>query len=270
MANDLRLLTERVNLRVQLLSLVFAIVGIALMFVSPAVRDAGYHKSATLMEESGAALFISGVLAVLWELAGKRGFADEILAKANMSRDLAEAGIDVAVYSFKDERIRWDQLFKSACKLDLFVAYGHTWRNTHSEKIDKLLSDADAKIRVILPDPAAEELVLALSVRFQMDAEIVKQEIGEAIKFFERKRKKAKGKIELYVTRIVPTFTFYRFSGKLVFALYNHREGQQAVPSFVCDKEGFLFKFFSDEFEGILIDKRTRPVEAAPSGAKNA
>jgi hypothetical protein len=141
MVRDLRLLAERVNLRVQLLSLLFAALGITLMLVSPSVGTAGYHKTATLMEESGAALFISGVLAVLWELAGKRAFSDEILAKANMSRDLADAGIEVAVYSFKDERIDWKQLFKSACRLDIFVAYGHTWRNTYSERIDKLLSD---------------------------------------------------------------------------------------------------------------------------------
>lgn len=270
MAHDLRLLTERVNLRIRLLSLVFAAVGLIIMSISLPVGHGGYHKSATLLEESGAALFISGILAVLWELAGKRAFADEILAKANMSRDLADAGIDVAAYSFKDKRIDWDELFKSACRLDIFVAYGHTWRNTQSEHIDTLLSDADSKLRIILPDLESEEVVKSLSVRFEMEPDTVKQEIGEAIKFFERRKKKAKGSIEIYLTRVMPLFTFYRFNSKVVFALYNHRAGQQAVPSFVCDKEGFLFKFFSDEFEGIIGDPRTKPIEPEQPGPERA
>jgi hypothetical protein len=166
MAHDLGLLTERVNRRIHLLSLLLIAAGLSIMWISLPVGHAGYQKSATLLEESGAALFISGILAVLWELAGKRAFADEILAKANMSRDLAEAGIEVATYSFKDKRIDWENLFKSTCRLDIFIAYGHTWRNTQSEHINKLLSDPDAKLRIILPDPEDEELVKSLSLRF--------------------------------------------------------------------------------------------------------
>src|SRR5438552_5745320 len=121
MANDVvRLLTERVNLRIQLVSLVFVILGLGMMFLSLSVGGAGYHKTATLLEESGVAVFISGVLAVLWELAGKRAFADEVLAKANMSRDLADAGIDIVTSSFQDQHISWEQLFKNACRLDIF------------------------------------------------------------------------------------------------------------------------------------------------------
>jgi len=261
MADDLNLLQERVDLRVQSWSIFIGLLGLVMLYVSAPVQAAGYHRSGTLLEESGAALFISGVLAVLWEKAGKRAFADEILAKANMSRDLAEAGIDVVTHSFKDERINWDQLFKNACRLDLFLAYGHTWRNTQSERIDRLLSDPNATIRVVLPDPDDNELVKGLSGRFEMEPEAVKQEIEETKKFFERRIKKARGRVELYFTRIMPLFTFYLFNNKVVFALYNHRSGQQVVPSFICSKEGFMFQFFSDEFEGIRGDTRTTPID---------
>lgn len=261
MGNDLSLLAERVTLRMWLLSIILAIAGILLMSVATRVGEAGYHKTGIFLEESGAAVFISGVLSTLWELGGKRAFADEILAKANMSRDLADAGIDLVTYSFKDERINWEQLFKGTCRLDIFVAYAHTWRNTQSERISKLLSDPDAKLRVVLPNPERVELVNALADRFEMKPEVVKQEIDEAKKFFQRREDKATGTVELYFTDVMPLFTCYRFSNKMVFALYNHRAGQQPVPSFVCDREGFLFRFFSEEFEGILADtQRTRRV----------
>src|SRR5271170_6229103 len=136
---DLQLLAERVNRRVQLVSVLLAFLGIVGVFLSDPVGAAGYHKSSAFLAEGGAALFIAGVLAVVWELVGKRAFADEILATANMSRDLAEAGVEVVTDSFKDERVRWDLLFKNACRLDIFISYGHTWRNTQMERIDELL-----------------------------------------------------------------------------------------------------------------------------------
>ena len=105
MTDDLTLLKERVNLRVQLWSVLIALAGLGILFLSTPIEKAGYQKSGILLQEAGAALFIAGVLAVIWELAGKRAFADEILAKANMARDLAEAGVDTIVESFKDHRI---------------------------------------------------------------------------------------------------------------------------------------------------------------------
>jgi hypothetical protein len=263
MADDIGILKERVTMRILLVSLMLIVGGLVLLFVSGYVHEAGYLKTATLLEESGAAVFISGVLATLWELAGKRAFSDEILAKANMSRDLADAGIEVVSPSFQDGRIRWDQLFKNSRKLDIFISYGHTWRNTQMERIDKLLSGSSASLRVILPDPEDEQVLENLSVRFSMKREEVKGAIEAAKEFFDHRKKKAKGTVEIHFTRALPVFSFYLFNHKAVFALYNHRLELHPVPSFVCDEDGFLFQFFTEEFEGILGDKgRTRRVDS--------
>jgi hypothetical protein len=61
--------------------------------------------------------------------------------------------------SFQDGSIRWEQLFKNASRLDIFISYGHTWRNTLLERIDKLLANEDARLRVILPDPDDDEVL---------------------------------------------------------------------------------------------------------------
>jgi len=256
MRNDLSLWVERVNLRTILYSLLVAALGIVLIVLSPIADERGYHKLGAIGKEGGSALVISVALAALWDLAGKRAFADEILAKANMSRDLADAGLEIITPSFKDDRISWQDLFKNACRLDLFVSYAHTWRNTQTERIEKLLADPAAKLRVVLPDLGDESVVTILSSRYEMQPEIFKLEISSAIEFYERKAKKAKGTIEIYLTAIIPVFSFYRFNNKIVFALYNHKSGQQPVPSFVCNNEGFLAAFFVDEFEGIIGDTR--------------
>lgn len=266
MPDDVGLLTERVTLRVQLLSIVVALAGLILLYFSTPVDHAGYHKSGALLEETGAALFIAGILAVIWELRGKRAFADEILAKANMARDLAEAGVDSVVANFRDPRVNWINLFKNACRLDIFIAFGTTWRNTQAERIEELLSDKDAKLRIVLPDPDDTHIVDSLATRFRMTKENVKRTIEEARAFFQHRKEKAKGTVEIYFSGIVPVFSFYRFNNKAVFALYNHRVGKEPVPTVICDNEGFLYKYITAEFEGILADGRTRRVDKQVTG----
>jgi hypothetical protein len=190
-----QLFMERVDLRTSLWAFVLAMVGLSLLVSSRWVDTAGYHRLAAFMQEGGAALFIAMVLALVWDFAGKRAFADEILAKANMSRDLANAGISLIAESFKDERIRWDELFRNACSLDIYVAYASTWRNTQVERIEKLLSQESARIRVVLPDQEDAALVQSLALRFEMTADAVQRVINEAKDFFLH-RSNRKGKVE--------------------------------------------------------------------------
>src|SRR5579864_1112419 len=101
MWDEVRILKERVDLRIRLWSIGIGLAGLVSVFYSTRLDEKGHHWTGALLQEGGAALFIAGVLAMVWELGGKRAFADEILAKANMARDLAEAGLDTMADSFK-------------------------------------------------------------------------------------------------------------------------------------------------------------------------
>jgi hypothetical protein len=69
----------------------------------------------------------------------------------------------------------------------------------------------------------------------------------------------------------MPLFSFYRFNNKAVFALYNHRAGRLPVPTFVCEEGGFLFRYLTDEIEGILANKScTRKLEPSRTGKADA
>ena len=269
MADDLRILIERVNLRTILVSLFVCVAGFVLLFYSKQIDENGYHRLGSLSRESGVVLLAAVALVLLWDLVGKRAFADEILAKANMSRDLAEAGLDVVSSSFQDKRINWEELFKNACKLDLFISYGHTWRNSQLDRMDKMLSDPDGRIRVILPDSEDAEIVRTLAERYKMSPEDIKREIQRAKEFFMHRKAAAKGRVEIYFARIVPQFSFYRFNNKVVFALYNHRQGRLPVPTFIAAEGGFLFRYFTDEIESIISDEqRTRRADSDKIGDK--
>lgn len=262
MPNELGLLRDRVNRRVQLLAILMIILGLAMLYLSKPIYEACWRRSGTLLAESGAAIFIAAVLFLLWELGGKRAFADEILAKANMARDLADAGLTTVRDNFKDERINWAELFKNACQLDIFIAYGQTWRNTQSERIASFLSDAHSQLRIVLPDPEDSHVVQSLAIRFgNTKPEDIQRMIQESKDFFQNRQDKAKGNVEIYLSGVVPLLTFYRFNNRVVWALYNHREEKSTVPAFICSDEGFLFEYFTDEFKGILANGRTRRVD---------
>jgi hypothetical protein len=211
-----------------------------------------------VLREVGVFLLATGALTLLWDLVGKRAFTDEILAKANMSRDLADAGIEVFTGNFRDHRIPWPEMFKGANRLDLFVSYASTWRNNHISDIQRLLSRKDGRIRVILSDPNNEDLLAVLAKRFGREQDYLKKQIEESIKFWQERNndieepKNGKGKVEIYLTDVAPFFTFYVFNTKAVAAFYNHRQGIKPVPAFVCDEDGYMFRYLADEFEGIL------------------
>lgn len=133
-----KLLSEKVTLRALLLALGIALAGVVILWISISIPQ-GYPVWQALARESGALLFITGVITLLWDLYGKRALLDEVLAKAQLSKDIDVAGIDRVMDSFQSRNLDWTPYFDKASTLDIFFAYGHTWRNTHLEDL-KLLA----------------------------------------------------------------------------------------------------------------------------------
>jgi hypothetical protein len=268
MADTLKLLADRVNYRALLMLIPISAFGTGFLFWSQLSEGWHHPIRAVVLREIGVLLFATVALTLLWDLVGKRAFADEILAKANMSRDLADAGINVFTADFRDHRIPWPELFKCSNKLDIFVSYASTWRNIHLSEIEHLLSRRDGRVRVILSDPENDDLLEVLAKRFGKEKEFLKKQIEESIKFWQERNQESKAgkddkdKVEIYLTPIAPFFTFYLFTAKAVAAFYNHRMGRIPVPAFVCDEEGYMFRYLSEEFEGIRANaKSAKPAD---------
>jgi hypothetical protein len=258
MAEDPQLVKERLTLRTVVFSLLAFIAGIGAMLVAHAIEES-HRLTADLLDEMGAALWVSVALAMFWDLAGKRAFADEIIAKVGMSRSLARAGIETVANSFQE--VAWKPLFKATRRLDIFVAYGATWRNSHVADIGEFLANPESALRVLLPDPGVVTVMTSLAARFAKTPEEMQSEVEEAQEFFMREKGKAKGSVEIYLTSAVPLFSFYVLDTKAVLALYNHRLGRIPVPTFVCDRDGFLFAYLTAEFEGLRTDaNRTKRI----------
>ena len=82
----------------------------------------------------GGLLITVGGLAILWDLRGKRDIMEEVLEKVRIESDVSAAGIERVTMKYLDD-IQWDELFRNARHLAVFIAYGSSWRKVHWTKL---------------------------------------------------------------------------------------------------------------------------------------
>ena len=148
------------------------------------------------------------------------------------------------------------QLFAESTKLDIFFAYGSTWRNTHSDELDRFVKRGDARIRVVLPDYADDQTMTELTRRFGYGKEDLIRRVTEAQEYFSRLNEVARtygSAVDVWALPAAPQFTFYRFDNKAILALYSHRKERTAVPTLVLAK-GNLYEFIKREFDAMIKD----------------
>ncbi|TAK01993.1 hypothetical protein EPO44_08635 [bacterium] len=216
----------------------------------------GYESWQIVARNIGSLCVVSVAITFLWELFGKRAFRDELLAKAGLSQEIRTAGLTKITDSFLRD-LDWEPLFRTVSKLDIFFAYGQTWRNTHWEKLVAAASRG-IRVRVVLPDPEHDATVTELAKRFNYTKDRVVELIKGAEKEFSQLGSKSSGAgttVDIWYLPAAPLLTFYRFDFKAVIALYTHRTERVPVPAFVVESPGTLYNFVRQEFDAMIDQK---------------
>lgn len=251
-----RLLRERTTLRVVLAAIVAAGLGVALLYVSGRTEWwSGKLAGQRLVADLGGLLVAAVAISLLWEFAGKRKFADEILDKVGVASDIDRAGI-VRVTDQYLKEVEWDSYFQRVQKLDVVVAYGRTWRQTHLEQLRAIAGRADARVRVILPDPEDTQSLAVLANRFARTPAQLRDDILEAANEFLALRTYGPATIRLYFRRGDQVFSCYRLDQTSVVTLYSHSRTRRPVPTIVCRSGGTLYDFIRQEIEAMLSNSR--------------
>ncbi len=252
----LQMLKQIVNLRTLAATAILMVLGIVLIL---AVIYLGWFKNHPIRSsfgtQFGGLLIVSSSITIVWELVGKRAFAEEILEKANMSRELAEAGIAKVFGSFHEREIDWIEFFETACEIDLLFLYAHSWRSSRRVELRTFLSASRRRLRVILPDPSNDEVMAPIATNCDMTVEKLKERIEEAKDEFARLSELASSNgsvVEIWFLQTVPTFSFYCSNRLLILALNTNRKEKANVPTFVCRKPGTVYKYIKEELAGIL------------------
>lgn len=253
----LRLLQEIVSLRTILIVVLFGILGTSLLFfVSAKTEWSEKHPIATiLLTQLGSLFIVTTTITIGWELVGKRAFAEEILEKANMSRELAEAGINKVFGSFHEREIDWIEFFETACEIDLLFLYAHSWRSSRRVELETFLSASRRRLRVILPDPSKDEVMAPIATNCDMTVKKLKERVEDARDEFARLAELASSNgsvVEIWFLQTVPTFSFYCSNRLLILALKTNRREKANVPTLVCRKPGIMYQYIREEVSGML------------------
>jgi hypothetical protein len=181
------------------------------------------------------------------------GAVDEALAA-----DLRTAGLLRIGANYLNE-LDWQALFAGSRELDVFVAYGQTWRNLHARHLHQLAGRPGTRIRVFLPDPDDPVTVAVLADRFATTPQELVRRVEATRTEFEALRQPGRGRVEVYYRPGDRVFSFYRLDGTAIVGFYSHsRNRVPSVPVFVCQAPGALYDFVADELRA--IERQSRPV----------
>jgi hypothetical protein len=177
---------------------------------------------------------------------------------AQVANDVRVAGLRRIGTRYLSE-LEWAELFSAVRELDIFVAYGQTWRNLHARELAQVAERKTATIRVYLADPDDDDTVAVLAGRFDITPDELRTRIQATRKDYAALRQPGGALIEIYCCPGDRVFSFYRFDNIAVVGLYSHaRSRATSVPVFVCSAPGELFHFISDELA--IIQQRSRPL----------
>jgi len=144
------------------------------------------------------------------------GLRDLILA---LEAPAEEAGIRRVYGDIMDMYGDWEALFSRSRRLDLFLMYGRTWRNTYLKHIERLISHRDGRLRVVLPDSSPTSKAVALYAKLMRTSQRnLRGLIEEAYTDFAGL--KPKSRVQLYSTQALYRHALYLFDTGGVLALY--------------------------------------------------
>jgi hypothetical protein len=253
--DDKDLYRERTTLRT-IITMMSAIIagGFFLYFAMAAPFLMKHPNFQSLVREFGALLIASVSVALLWELASKRAFLAELMNKAKMAEEVRSAGLIRIVQDFNRD-IEWPQLLKTVQKLDIFFAYGETWRNNNAPYLEALAQRPNVRLRMVLPDPNDSQLMTELGRRFETAPGNVQKRINESTEYFKRvfgNTGTTKVEFSLWYLPESPVFSFYRFDDIAILALYKHAKGRGKIMTFVVEAGGTLYEFVRSEFNEFI------------------
>ena len=244
------------NYKTLLVSLLAALVGLALLWIANGV-DAirGNPALQGILNNLGGAIITGVALMILWELVSKRSFAREVLENTKFANDIERSGVTrIGTNYLRDAD--WDVLFRQATKLDIFLAYGQTWRNNNHDNLRSLAARKKSRIRVYLPDPDDVGTVRNLAERFSLTEFQMIDRITQARKDFEALSKPGGADVFVYYRIGDSLFSAYRFDRTAIVTLYAHRRERGGVPTIVCSEPGSLYDFVREDIDAIQKQSR--------------
>jgi hypothetical protein len=242
---------EKTWLRTLLVALPLIAIGITLLVLAAFEKRVWIQN---LLTSFGTLFIVAVGFALVWELVQKEALLEEWGRFGRESEQIRAAGIVGATKDLYYD-VPWAELFTENSELELFIAYGYSWRSINRQLLEEFLSKPKARLRVALVNPTDFEVVGQLAKRYSVSEPLVRESIEKACTFFADLGDQHPGKVWVYLARRAPLFTIYRFQTRAVLGLFNHRHQKDRSPAVIVRSGGFLYRFLEDELDFLL--KRT-------------
>ncbi|ODR07304.1 hypothetical protein BHQ21_09630 [Mycobacterium sherrisii] len=218
------------------------------------------------INQFGGLLITIGGLAILWDLRGKRDIMEEVLEKVRIESDVNVAGIDRVTMKYLDD-IQWNDLFRNARHLAVFISYGSSWRKTQWTKLETFAATEGNRLQLFLPDPDDELTMSLLAKRYDYSLEKIRGAVREAAEEFATlgKSKSCRADIRIYYRAGDPTYTCYHFGEKVLVTLYSNKRARGEVPTILVG-QGTLRDFFTQDLAAIEKQSRAVPLDDLVGG----
>lgn len=176
---------------------------------------------------------------------------------AELARDINATGLRRIGATYL-AGLDWNALFAGISELDIFMAYGQTWRNLHAPGLARLAARPGSRIRVFLADPDDQYTVTALATRFDTTRQELRRRIEATRQDYHALRQPAGADIQVRYWAGDRLFSFFRLDQTAVLGLYSHsRSRAPSPPVLVCQAPGTLYQFVLDELG--KIERHSRP-----------
>jgi hypothetical protein len=171
----------------------------------------------------------------------------------------ASSGI-VRVGMFAGFVPRFDELIASATQMVVYFIHSRRWRENHDAAIKAFLAREGTSLEVFLPDLESHELLFSLGKHFD-DGPLIPALVADAYRYFARLAREYRKPAQIWLFERYPTYSFYRFDERAVFALYSNTASKKDLPAFEVTADSMLGKFLATETEDLKKECRRHAPE---------
>ena len=166
----------------------------------------------------------------------------------------------VRVASFTAFMQRFEDLLATSTRLALYFIHSRRWRENHDAAIKAFLGREGTSLELFLPDLENHELMYSLGKHFD-DGPQIPALVTDAYRYFARLARDYGKPSDLWLFGRYPTFSFYRFDERAIFAAYSNTAAKKDLPAFEVTTDSALGRFIESDIEDLKHECRQRTID---------
>ncbi|MCL1473384.1 hypothetical protein [Argonema antarcticum] len=147
-------------------------------------------------------------------------------------------------------------LFENSENITLYFIHSRRWRENHIDHLADFLEKRQNQLTVILPNLANAKLIQILKDHFD-DGQNMEAFIKDAYRYFASFLQRRPEGINVRLSDIYPTYSFYKFDEVVIVAMYPTSPRRKNVPTFQIMKDSKYWDFISNDVQWLLSNTKS-------------